>query len=250
MDSSTYGERIADRYDEGHKLLGSTSAEVELLVGLAAPGLRALELGVGTGRVAIPLAERGVAVTGIDSSPKMLAKLAAKPGGDKVRTVLGDMSEVAVDGPFDLVYVVFNTFFGLFTQEAQVDCLTRVAARLAPGGKLLIEAFVPGPARFTDGQTFRTVTVSDDRVVVEASRHDPITQRIDTALVYMTHGKPIDLVPIRIRYVHVAELDLMARVAGLSLHARWAGWNREPFGPGSGGHVSVYSAQPTVKSAP
>lgn len=241
MDSSTYGERIADRYDQEHAFLADTSAQVELLAGLAAPGLRALELGVGTGRVAIPLARRGVAVTGLDSSPKMLARLAENPGGDKVRPVLGDMQELAVDGPFDLIYVVFNTFFGLFTQEAQIDCLTRAKALLSPDGKLLIEAFVPDLTRFTAGQALRTVTVGENRVVIEATRYDPISQRIDTNLLYLTQDRPVDMVPVRIRYVHVAELDLMARVAGLALHSRWAGWNREPFGPGAGMHVSVYT---------
>jgi SAM-dependent methyltransferase len=216
---------------------------VELLAGLAAPGLRALELGVGTGAVAIPLAQRGVAVTGIDISPKMLARLAENPGGDKVRTVLGDMQEIGVEGSFDLVYAVSSTFYGLFTQEAQVECLTRAAARLAPDGKVLIEAFVPDPARFSGGQAFRTVSVGEDRVVAEASRHDPIAQRIDTSRLYLRQGQPVDMVPVRIRYVHVAELDLMARVAGLALHSRWAGWNREPFGPGAGMHVSVYCAR-------
>jgi SAM-dependent methyltransferase len=241
MDASTYGERVADRYDQEHPFLGYGEAQAALLAELAAPGNRVLELGVGTGRLALPLVQRGLSVTGIDSSPAMLARLAAKPGGDQVRTILGDMGEVGVTGEFDLIFVVFNTFFALLTQEAQIDCLARAAARLAPSGKLLIEAFVPDLARFTSGQAWRTLRVEDDRTVAESSRHDPITQRVDTNLLYFARDRPVDIVPIRIRYAHVAELDLMARVAGLALHARWAGWNREPFGAGAAKHVSVYT---------
>lgn len=177
MDGATYGERVADRYDDEHGMVGDDAPQVALLAELAAPGNRALELGVGTGRVALPLAARGVAVTGIDISPKMLARLAAKPGGDKVHAVLADMAEVPVDGEFDLIYVVASTFFGLLTQEAQLGCLTRAAARLAPGGKLLVEAFVPDPTLFTRGQAWRTRRVDDDRVIAEASRHDPPRSR-------------------------------------------------------------------------
>ncbi|HEX4461249.1 MAG TPA: class I SAM-dependent methyltransferase [Polyangia bacterium] len=241
MDSSTYGERVADRYDDENRLVGAVADEVVArLVELAAPGHRVLELGIGTGRVALPLVARGLMVTGIDSSPKMLARLAAKPGGDKVRTVLGDMEAVGVDGEYDLVFVVASTFFALLTQAAQVACLTRAAARLAPGGKLLIEAFVPDHAHFDKGQNWRTLGVDDDRVVAESSRHDLVAQRVDTNLVYLTQDRAVDIVPIRIRYVHVAELDLMAQVAGLTLHARWAGWSQQPFGAAARQHVSVY----------
>jgi SAM-dependent methyltransferase len=241
MDASTYGERIADRYDEEGSSLSSVGQEIELLAQLAAPGNRVLELGVGTGLWALPLAERGLAVTGIDISPKMLARLAAKPGGGKVRAVLGDMGAVGVDGDFDLIFAVSSTFFGLLTQEAQIECLSRAAARLASGGKLLIEAFVPDLSIFSTGKTWRTLRVDDDRVVAEASTHDRIAQRIDTNRLYLAQDRPTDIVPIRIRYAHVAELDLMARVAGLALHARWAGWGKQTFGPGAGQHVSIYT---------
>jgi SAM-dependent methyltransferase len=240
MDSS-YGDRIAHRYDDQHGSLGSAEPPVTLLAELAAPGNRALELGVGTGRVALPLAERGISVTGIDCSAKMLARLAAKPSGDKVRALLGDMGEVEVDGEFDLIFVVSNTFFALLTQEAQIACLTRAAARLAPGGKLLLEAFVPDLTMFERNQRLRTVSLDDNHVLAEASRHDPITQRIDANQLYFAHGQPVDIVPIRLRYANVSELDLMARVAGLTLDARWAGWNKEPFGTGATTHVSVYT---------
>jgi hypothetical protein len=172
MEASTYGERIADRYDDEHQ-------------------------------------------------------------------VLGDVGQQGVAGEFDLIFCVASTFFGLLTQDAQIGCLTRAAARLAPDGKLLIEAFVP--TIFANGQGWRTVHVDDDRVVADASRHDPIAQRVDTNRLYLAQDRPVDIVPIRIRYAHVAELDLMARVAGLTLEARWAGWRKEPFGSGASTHVSVYS---------
>lgn len=241
MDPSSYGDRVADRYDDEHRPLGNTDVQIEILAELATPGNRVLELGIGTGRVALPLVERGLAVTGIDASSRMLARLAAKPGGERVHTVLGDMSEVDVDGEFDLIFCVANTFFGLLTQEAQIACLTRAAARLARGGKVLIEAFVPSHAVFTNGQAWRTIRVDDSRVVAEASRHDPITQRVDTNLLYLEQDRAVDIVPIRIRYAHVAELDLMARVSGLALHSRWADWVKTRFGGGAGMHVSVYT---------
>ena len=242
MDASTYGERVADRYDDENRLVGAVAEDVvALLAELAAPGNRVLELGIGTGRVALPLAARGLAVTGIDSSPKMLARLTAKSGGDQVRAVLGDMEAVAVDGEYDLVFVVANTFFALLTQAAQIACLTRAAARLTPGGKLLIEAFVPDHAHFDKGQNWRTLRVDDERVVAEASQHDLVAQRVDTNLVYLTQDRTVDIVPIRIRYAHVAELDLMAHVAGLTLHARWAGWSKQRFGAASRQHLTVYA---------
>ena len=240
MDSS-YGDQIADRYDEQHRFLGSAEPTVQLLAELAAPGNRALELGVGTGRVALPLAGRGIAVTGIDCSQKMLERLAAKPGGDKVRAVLGDMGEVAVDGEFDLIYVVFNTFFALLTQEAQIACLERCAARLAPGGKLLLEVFVPDLTRFQQNQRWFARRLDGDGVFAEASWHDPITQRVDANQIFFAQDQHVHIVPIKLRYANVPELDLMARVAGLALHARWAGWNKQPFGSGAGMHVSVYA---------
>ncbi|HEY2746582.1 MAG TPA: methyltransferase domain-containing protein [Polyangia bacterium] len=239
--NSSYGDRVADRYDEQYGSLGSADATVALLAELAAPGNRALELGIGTGRVALPLAARGIAVTGIDCSEKMLARLAAKPGGDKVRTVLGDMGEVAADGEYDLVYVVFNTFFALLTQDAQIGCLERAAARLAPGGKLLVEVFVPDLTRFEHNVRWFPRRLDGDGVLAEASWHDPIAQRVDSNHIYLEQDQSVHIVPIKLRYANVPELDLMARVAGLALHARWAGWNKEPFGNGSQKHVSVYA---------
>jgi SAM-dependent methyltransferase len=241
MDASSYGDRIADRYDDDYRSLGTTDPQILVLAELTAPGNRVLELGIGTGRVSLPLVERGIDVTGVDASSRMLDRLAAKPHGDKVHAFLGDMAEVSVAGQFDLIFCVANSFFGLLTQDAQIGCLTRAAERLAPGGKLLIEAFVPNLAMFTNGQSWRTRRVDDDRVIAEASQLDAIAQRVDTNVLYLEHGRAVDIVPIRIRYAHVAELDLMARVSGLVLHSRWADWSKAPFRSDSGMHVSVYT---------
>ncbi len=151
----TYGERAADLYDEWHRDLPGLDDCVECLAELAGPG-PALELGVGTGRVALPLVQRGLVVDGIDASPAMLAKLRAKPGGDRVRVIVGDMAEVGVDASYSLVFVVFNTLFALVSQDEQVRCFANVAGRLAEGGVFVVEAFVPDPG---GGQAVRALMV-------------------------------------------------------------------------------------------
>jgi len=152
----TYGERAADRYDEWHRDLPGLDDCVECLAELAGPG-PVLELGVGTGRVALPLVQRGLGVDGIDASPAMLAKLRAKPGGDRVRVTVGDMAEVGVDASYSLVFVVFNTLFALVSQDEQVRCFANVAGRLAEGGVFVVEAFVPDPG---GGQAVRALMVT------------------------------------------------------------------------------------------
>jgi len=235
--ASTYGERIAEVYDERHPAF--EEAAVRLLAELAAGG-RALELGVGTGRVALPLAARGVEVHGIDASPAMVERLRAKPGGDRVRVTFGDFAEAEAEGEFALVYVVFNTFFALLTQEAQVRCFRNVAARLAPGGVFLIEAFVPNVARYTGGQATYAHEVTADRVILDVARHDPSRQYVAAQQIIITDGQ-VRLYPVQLRYAWPAELDLMARLAGLSLRERWGGWHRTPFTSESTHHVSVYA---------
>jgi len=152
----TYGEQAADRYDEWHRDLPGLDDCVECLAELAGPG-PVLELGVGTGRVALPLVQRGLGVDGIDASPAMLAKLRAKPGGDRVRVTVGDMAEVGVDASYSLVFVVFNTLFALVSQDEQVRCFANVAGRLAEGGVFVVEAFVPDPG---GGQAVRALMVT------------------------------------------------------------------------------------------
>jgi SAM-dependent methyltransferase len=238
FDSATYGDRIAAIYDSSAGLPTDTDEAVEFLAGLAAAG-PVLELGIGTGRIALPLLERGLEVHGIDASERMVERLRAKPGGERVTVTIGDFAEVAVEGTFHLVFVVFNTFFGLLDQEAQVRCFQSAAAPLAPGGAFVIEAFVPDPTRFSGGQHLGTREVTADSLRLDASTHDPVAQRVRTQHVFLDE-RGIRLYPVQIRYAWPSELDLMARLAGLTLAERWSGWRREPFTPAAGRHVSVY----------
>lgn len=238
---ATYGERIAEIYDElyGSRFEAETAAAVEFLAGLAGPG-PALELGIGTGRVALPLAARGIPVHGIDASPAMVARLRAKPGGDRIPVTIGDFAEVGVDGQFRLIYVVFNTFFALLTQADQVRCFQNVARRLTDDGCFVIEAFVPDPARFDRGQRVEAVDVEPDRIHLHVARHDPVTQQVTGTHILLTESG-IRLFPVKVRYAWPAELDLMARLVGLRLKERWGSWGREPFTARSAFHISVYS---------
>ena len=238
---STYGDRIAEVYDEIHGGLSNpehVARIVDVLEELAAGG-RALELGIGTGRIALPLAARGIHVHGIDVSESMVAEMRRKPGGAEIPVTLGDFAEVDADGHFSLVYVVFNTFFGLLTQEAQVRCFANVARRLADGGVFLIEAFVPDPMRFVRGQNVHTGVLETDRVSIDLSRHDPLTQTVASSHIYITE-KGVRLYPVKLRYAWPSELDLMAKLAGMELHHRWSDWRRTPFTASSTSHVSVY----------
>jgi len=238
-DAASYGNKIADVYD----LLYEPPSEEMLarLAELAGAGGRALELGVGTGRVALPLVERGVEVHGIDASPAMVAKLRAKPRGGEVQVSVGDFAEVGgvAGGPFQLVYCVFNTFFVLLTQDEQLRCLEGVARVLAPGGRLVLELFVPDPTRFTRHQPPLLGAFRPDEVMFEASRHDAIGQRISSQLVRISNGGAA-IFPIELRYIWPSELDLMARLAGMRLAERWGGWDRRAFGAKATMHVSVY----------
>ena len=236
IDPAIYGERWAEVYDDIHEEAGPSA--VAFLADLAHGG-RALELGIGTGRFALPLAATGVSVEGIDLSESMVAKLRAKPGGEAIPVTIGDFADVARPGPFDLIFVVFNTFFGLLDQATQVRCFGNVAKRLKPDGAFLIEAFVPDLARFQRDRSISLGEVGLDRVRLDAERHDPVAQRVTSQTIFLSNGS-IDLRPIQIRYAWPSELDLMAQLAGLRLHARWSDWNRSPFGAPSTSHVSVY----------
>lgn len=233
----TYGERAADVYDDWYA--DYDPHMIDVLARLARNG-RALELGIGTGRVALPLAAQGIEVHGLDASPAMVAKLRAKPGGEHVPVTMGDFAAVPVSGEFALVYVVFNTFFALLTQADQLRCFEQVAARLAPGGCFLLEVFVPNTSRYINGNTVSKVTrVTNDRVEYDVAQHDPVTQHIIAQKVIISDAQ-VRLYPIQVRYAWPAELDLMARLAGLRLRHRWAGWQREPFDAQSTRHISVY----------
>jgi SAM-dependent methyltransferase len=233
---STYGERVAPVYDE--LFSEYEEASVERLAELARGG-RVLELGLGTGRIALPLLARGVEVQGIDSSPAMVERLRSKPGGDRVKVSMGNFADVDVEGEFSLIYVVFNTIFALLTQEEQVRCFRNACGRLTADGYFLIEAFVPDLSRFDHGQSNKVTRMSTDGVGLDMAMHDPAEQRVTGQYVYITRDG-VRLYPIQIRYAWPAELDLMAQLAGLRLLYRWGGWQREPFTSQSGRHVSVY----------
>lgn len=235
-DASTYGERIADVYDEWHSYLGAGG--VELMAELAGTG-RALELGIGTGRIAIPLAARGIEVHGIDASPAMVAQLHSKPGGERIPVTIGDFAEVSAEGEFALVYVVFNTFFALLTQEDQVRCFKNVAAKLSAGGVFLIEAFVPDLTLYDRGQSIRASSITTDAVNLQASRLDPVAQTV-TGQQVIAGAEGVRLYPVKLRYAWASEMDLMARLAGMRLRERWGGWLREPFDARSEKHISIY----------
>jgi len=238
-DASTYGDKIAGIYDDLYGTLFDVEATVELLSHLA-HGEPALELAVGTGRIALPLAAAGVEVTGIDISEEMVARLRSKPGGEDIPVVIGDFADVDVEGAFGLVYLVFNTLFALTTQENQVRCFDNVAKRLSADGVFVVEAFVPDITRFDGHQRTGVEEVTVDEVHLEASRHDPVRQTIDTHHVVLKNGAQVELYPVFLRYAYPAELDLMARLAGLRLRNRWGGWHKEPFTSDSRFHVSVY----------
>ncbi len=232
----TYGELVANDYDDWYKDFDQDA--VTLLAELARVG-RALELGIGTGRIALPLMGKNVEVHGLDASPSMVAKMRAKPNGDRVTVNFGSFADVAADGQFTLVYVVFNTFFALTTQEEQVRCFHNVATHLTPDGCFLIEAFVPDMTRFDRGQTVWASKVTTDNVDLDVSQHDSVTQRVVRQKVVLSDGS-VRLYPIEIRYAWPSELDLMAQLAGLRLRQRWSNWQREPFTSQSVKHISVY----------
>jgi len=232
----TYGEHVAGVYDDWYT--DYDPAAIELLAELAHGG-KALELGIGTGRIALPLAAKGVEVHGIDAAASMISRLREKPGGDRVTVTQGNFAEIPVDEKFSLVYIAFNTFFALTTQEDQVQCFRNVAAHLEPGGCFVIEAFVPDLTRFNQNQVNWASKVNMDVVELDVGQHDPVRQRVYSQKVVITDGS-VRLYPLQIRYCWPSEFDLMAQVAGLRLRARWTNWKREPFTYKSEHHISVY----------
>lgn len=232
----TYGDQIADVYDQYYGRYDP--AAIATLRDLAGNG-RVLELGIGTGRVALPLREAGVEISGIDASPAMVAKLRAKPGGDAIPVTMGDFADAAVAGEFSLIFVVFNTFFGLLTQGDQLRCFRNVARRLAPDGVFVLELFVPDLSRFRGGQDVRLITQAENEVRFDVSQVDSAQQMIVATHVRIGGDGP-HFFPVRLRYAWPSELDLMARLAGLELKQRWGSWDKRPFTAASGIHISVY----------
>lgn len=248
FDPSAYGRHWAGVYDDWYPPLTDDDPMVVTLADLTGDGA-ALELGVGTGRVALPLTRRGIEVHGIDASGEMLERLHAKAGADEVPVTVGDITEVDVGRRFSLVFGVFNVVFNLLTQEAQVRLFENAARHLEPGGALVIETFVPDPERLGGVPPTTARRVEADEVVLNATRHDPVEQRIDSALVVL-RADGTEILPVPIRYAWPAELDLMARLAGLRLRARWDDWRRAPFTAGGGFAVSVYEPQQTSRQQP
>ncbi|NUW44207.1 class I SAM-dependent DNA methyltransferase [Nonomuraea rhodomycinica] len=237
FDASAYGRSIADIYDATARDL-PTEATVERLFRLAGGG-PVLEFGIGTGRLALPLAARGLTVAGVDGSPEMVAELRRKPGGDRIPVAVGDFSVTRVEGRFALVALTTNTIFALPSQDAQVGCFRNAAAHLEPGGRFVVEAWVPDLSGFARGPALRLLSLSEEAVTAEAARLAPATQMMYTTRVRMT-DEGLRLLPANHRYAWPAELDLMGRLAGMTLESRWADWEGAPFGDDSRAHVSVY----------
>lgn len=240
---TTFGDQTAEHYDEWVALSISeseTNAAVAFLAGLK-PGGRALELGIGTGRVGLPLAGQGLEVHGIEASEKMVAKLREKPGGAEFPLHVGDFADVDAPGEYDLIFIVLNTIFSLTSQEEQIRCLTNVAGKLAPGGLLVSEALVPDLSRFDRNQRVNASQIEIDKIKLDISRRDPITQVITSSHVIVT-PLGVQLHTGMARHITPNEHDLLCRIAGLRLVDRFGGWNREPFTANSAKHISVYAA--------
>jgi SAM-dependent methyltransferase len=238
-DDGYFGERVAARYDDASAEMfdpAIVDPVVDFLAELASAG-RALELGIGTGRIAVPLARRGVPVHGIDLSRAMVAKLRAKPGADEIGVTIGDFATATVEGTFSVAYLAFNTIMNLTTQAAQVACFRNVAAHLEPGGCFVIEVGVPRLQRLPPGETLQAFHVSETRWGID--EFDVVNQGLTSHHLELVDGN-VERNSIPFRYAWPAELDLMAELAGMSLRERWGGWRREPFTSDSRKHVSVW----------
>ncbi len=234
-----FDERVAARYDESAADMFDPAVVdpvVDFLVELVGSG-RALELGIGTGRIAVPLSQRGVPVHGIELSKAMAARLRAKPGGEDIGVTIGDFATATVDGTFSVAYLVFNTISNLTTQAEQVACFRNVAAHLEPGGCFVIEVGVPGLRCLPPGETATVFQVSEDRWGID--EFDVANQGLISHHFETVDGK-IEHFWAPFRYAWPAEYDLMAQLAGMSLRERWSGWKREPFTSESHKHVSVW----------
>ncbi len=238
-DDGYFGEAVAATYDEDSAEMfeaGAVAPVVQRLAGLARGG-RALELGIGTGRIALPLAARGVPVHGIELSRAMAARLRAKPGGEAIDVTVGDFATTTAPGTYSLAYLVFNTIMNLTTQAAQVACFRNVAAHLQPGGCFVVEVMVPRLRWLPPGQTVHPFEIGEDRWGFD--EYDIARQGLVSHHIQVRDGRG-ERLSIPFRYVWPAELDLMAQLAGVRLHARWAGWAGEPFTSKSLAHVSVW----------
>ena len=234
-----FGERVAATYDESSDKMFDPAVvdpAVDFLAQLAHGG-RGLELGIGTGRIALPLAQRGVPVHGIELSKAMVAKLRAKPGGQDIGVTIGDFATARVDGTFNIAYLVFNTIMNLTTQAEQVACFRNVAAHLEPGGSFVIEVGIPDLRRLPPGERFVVIDGSETHWGID--EYDVANQGLISHH-FDLRGGEVRKSSGPFRYVWPAELDLMAELAGMSLRERWAGWKHEPFTSDSRQLVSVW----------
>jgi SAM-dependent methyltransferase len=238
MPEDYFGERVAERYDEDTEMFDPAVVDpvVDFLVELVGDGA-ALELGIGTGRIAIPLVKRGISVHGIDLSEAMLARLRAKPGAEQIEITVGDFSTTTVEGTFSVAYLVFNTIGNLTTQTAQVACFRNVAAHLEPGGCFVIEVGIPDLQRLPPGETMRVFHASQTHWGID--EYDVANQGLTSHHFELVGGR-FERLSIPFRYTWPAELDLMAQLGGMRLRERWSGWKREPFTSDSRKHVSVW----------
>lgn len=233
----SFGEDVAKTYRDIER--GDEDAAVAFLAELAGPG-PALELAVGAGRIALPLAARGIRVDGVEISPDMVEQLRAKPGGEEMSVTIGDFADVPVPGSYSLIFVVWNTLFNLLTQEEQVRCFENVASHLTDDGSFVIEAFVPSFLhRLRSEQYVDAEAIEVEEVRLDVARHDPVKQLLYESHVSLSRNG-VRVNPIVTRYAWPSELDLMARIAGLRLKERWGGWNRETYDASSTNVVSVY----------
>lgn len=239
-DERTYGRTWAPYYDEIFSTVDESM--IDLLERHAGTPPRALELAIGTGRLALPLADRGVAVTGVDISDEMVARLRAKPGGEEIPVTEGDFADVPVDGEFPLIYLAFNTLFALPSQGRQVECFENVASHLESGGRFIIDCFVPDVTRFDSYNTRLGVSsiTSPEEHRYELSIHDPVHQRTSSHMVKRNADGSTVVLPVEVRYAWPSELDLMARLAGLELEDRFGWYDLRPFNERSTSHMSIY----------
>jgi len=243
-----FGERVAAGYDDSERETFDAMVieqTVDFLAELAGSG-QALEFGIGTGRIALPLAQRGVPVHGIDLSKAMVAKLRAKPGGEDIGVTIGDFATTPVDGSFSLAYLVFNTIMNLTTQDAQVACFANAAAHLGPGGCFVVEVMIPDLQRLPPGETFRVFHESETSWGID--EYDVANEGLISHHLEVVDGR-LERVSMPFRYAWPSEYDLMARLAGMRLRERWGGWTREPFTSESRTHVSVWE-KPPAESGP
>lgn len=242
-DDGYFDEPVAARYDASEGEMFDAAAidpAVDFLADLAGIG-RALEFGIGTGRIALPLSQRGVPVYGIDMSNAMVARLRTKPGDDAIGVTIGDFATTTVDGSFSVVYLVFNTILNLTTQAAQVECFRNAAAHLEPGGCFVIEVMVPELQSLPRGETLHAFHASETSWGID--EYDVANQGLTSHHFEIVGGR-VERLSVPFRYAWPSELDLMAELAGMRLRERWGGWNREPFTSDSRKHVSVWEKPP------